>query len=68
MCNKANENSNIMTVHNLVVYMKMSDVNIYRMVRAEILPVIHIGKIWCLKKNGTGAWPRNHASTNLEIT
>ena len=36
--------TDILTVHDLAVYLKMSDANIYRMARAGSLPVIRIGK------------------------
>jgi excisionase family DNA binding protein len=55
----------IMTVHDLAVYLKMSDANIYRMARAGSLPVIRIGKTWRFKKEMIDAWLKKH--TNLEF-
>jgi len=43
--------TDILTVHDLAVYLKMSDANIYRMARAGSLPVIRIGKTWRFKKD-----------------
>ena len=52
--------SDILTVHELAVYLKMSDANIYRMARAGSLPVIRIGKTWRFKKDMIDAWLNQH--------
>ena len=57
----------IMTVHDLAVYLKMSDANIYRMARNGRLPVIKIGKAWRFKKDMIDAWLKQHVIQNLEI-
>ncbi len=53
--------TDILTVHDLAVYLKMSDANIYRMARAGSLPVIRIGKTWRFKKDMIDAWLNQHA-------
>jgi len=53
--------TDILTVHDLAVYLKMSDANIYRMARAGSLPVIRIGKTWRFKKDMIDAWVNQHA-------
>ena len=53
--------TDILTVHDLAVYLKMSDANIYRMARAGSLPVIRIGKTQRFKKDMIDAWLNQHA-------
>ena len=48
--------SEVMTVHDLASYLKMSDARIYRMARAGKLPVIRIGKTWRFKKDMVDNW------------
>ena len=50
----------IMTVHDLALYLKLSDAKIYRMAREGALPVIRIGKSWRFKKETIDDWLRNH--------
>jgi len=52
--------SDVMTVHDLAEYLKMSDAKIYRMARAGELPVIRIGKTWRFKKDMVDVWLRQH--------
>jgi excisionase family DNA binding protein len=56
----------IMTVHDLAIYLKMSDANIYRMARAGSLPVIRIGKTWRFKKEMIDAWLMKHTNVEFE--
>jgi excisionase family DNA binding protein len=56
----------IMTVHDLAVYLKMSDANIYRMARAGSLPVIRIGKTWRFKKEMIDAWLMKHTKFEFD--
>ena len=57
--------TDILTVHDLAVYLKMSDANIYRMARAGSLPVIRIGKTWRFKKDMIDAWLNQHAINGI---
>jgi excisionase family DNA binding protein len=59
--------SDIMTVHDLAVYLKMSDANIYRMARSGSLPVIRIGKTWRFKKNMIDAWLMKHSTATPDL-
>ena len=52
--------SDVMTVHDLAAYLKMSDAKIYRMARAGELPVIRIGKTWRFKKDLVDTWLKLH--------
>jgi excisionase family DNA binding protein len=58
--------SEVMTVHDLAVYLKMSDAKIYRMARAGRLPVIRIGKTWRFKKDMVDSWLRQHTKMDFE--
>ena len=46
----------IMTVHDLALYLKTSDAKVYRMARTRDLPGFRIGKSWRFKKNMIDMW------------
>jgi excisionase family DNA binding protein len=54
--NAALNSADIMTVHELAIYLKMSDEKIYRMARTRDLPAFRIGKSWRFKKNMIDMW------------
>jgi excisionase family DNA binding protein len=58
--------SDVMTVHDLAIYLKMSDAKIYRMARAGKLPVIRIGKTWRFKKDMVDNWLMQHSNFVFE--
>jgi excisionase family DNA binding protein len=59
--------SDVMTVHDLAEYLKMSDATIYRMARAGQLPVIRLGKTWRFKKDMVDNWLKQHTKAELEF-
>ena len=60
--------SEVMTVHDLATYLKMSDARIYRMARAGKLPVIRIGKTWRFKKDMVDNWLTQLTVLDFEVT
>jgi excisionase family DNA binding protein len=60
--------SDVMTVHDLAGYLKMSDATIYRMARAGQLPVIRLGKTWRFKKDMVDNWLKQHTTVDLELS
>jgi excisionase family DNA binding protein len=58
--------SDVMTVHDLALYLKMSDAKIYRMARSGMLPVIRIGKTWRFKKDMVDNWLMQHSNFVFE--
>lgn len=46
----------IMTVHELALYLKTSDAKVYRMARMRDLPAFRIGKSWRFKKKMIDMW------------
>jgi excisionase family DNA binding protein len=48
----------IMTVHELALYLKTSDAKVYRMARTHDLPGFRIGKSWRFKKIMIDMWIR----------
>lgn len=46
----------IMTVHELALYLKTSDAKVYRMARMRDLPGFRIGKSWRFKKKMIDMW------------
>jgi len=53
----------IMTVHELALYLKTSDAKVYRMARARDIPAFRIGKSWRVKKNMIDMWIRQRTDT-----
>lgn len=53
----------IMTVHELALYLKTSDAKVYRMARMRDLPAFRIGKSWRFKKHMIDAWIRQKIDT-----
>jgi excisionase family DNA binding protein len=50
--------SEIMTVHELALYLKMSDAKIYRMARMRDVPAFRVGKSWRFKRKMIDMWIR----------
>jgi excisionase family DNA binding protein len=48
----------IMTVHELALYLKTSDAKIYRMARMHDIPAFRIGNSWRFKKKMIDMWIR----------
>jgi excisionase family DNA binding protein len=46
----------IMTVHELALFLKTSDAKVYRMARTGALPAFRIGKSWRFKRNMIDVW------------
>lgn len=53
---KKNKTSMIMTVHEVAVYLRMSDAKVYRLAKGRQLPVVRIGKSWRFRKDLLDDW------------
>jgi excisionase family DNA binding protein len=56
----------IMTVHDLALYLKLSDAMIYRLARARKLPVVRFGKTLRFQKKQIDAWLHENSIKSLE--
>jgi excisionase family DNA binding protein len=56
----------IMTVHDLALYLKLSDAMIYRLARARKLPVVRFGKTLRFQKKQIDAWLHEKSIKSLE--
>jgi excisionase family DNA binding protein len=52
------QGGNIMTVHNVAKYLRLSEAKIYRMARTGGLPAFRIGKTWRFNKRSIDEWIR----------
>jgi excisionase family DNA binding protein len=55
----------IMTVHELALYLKTSDTKIYRLARMREIPAFRIGNSWRFKKKMIDVWARQRANLAL---
>lgn len=46
----------IWTVHDVALYLRMSDAKVYRLVKAKQIPVARIGKSWRFRKDLLDDW------------
>ena len=46
----------IMTVHEVAVYLRMSEAKVYRLVKAGLIPVVRIGKTWRFRRDLLDNW------------
>jgi len=58
----------IMTVHDLALYLKTSDAKVYRMARKRDLPAFRIGKSWRFKRNMIDMWISQKIIQDQEYT
>jgi excisionase family DNA binding protein len=56
----------IMTVHDLALYLQLSDAMIYRLARARKLPCVRFGKTLRFPKTQIDAWLRENSIKGLE--
>jgi excisionase family DNA binding protein len=56
----------IMTVHDLALYLKTSDAKVYRMARAHEVPAFRIGKSWRFKRKMVDMWILQKTDTDCD--
>jgi excisionase family DNA binding protein len=56
----------IMTVHELALYLKTSRAKIYRMARMRIIPAFRIGNSWRFKKKMIDMWIRQRTELDTD--
>lgn len=58
--------SNILTVHEVAEYLRMSEAKVYRLVRGGQLPVVRIGKAWRFRKDLLDQWLSQCTASSLK--
>jgi excisionase family DNA binding protein len=53
---RTNASVSIMTVHEVAVYLRLSEATIYHMAREGRIPVLHMGRTWRFKKETIEEW------------
>ena len=62
---KTNE-KNIMTVHEVARYLRLSQAKVYRLAKAGKIPAMRIGKSWRFRKDMIDDWFHQSARKDLE--
>ena len=55
----------IMTVHDMAVYLRLSEAKVYQMANAGQIPASRVGKSWRFKKEIIDAWIRQETERGL---
>jgi nitrogen PTS system EIIA component len=58
----------IMTVHEVAKYLRLSEATIYQMARTGRIPVFHMGRIWRFKRVDIEAWLAKPSSTSENLS
>lgn len=61
------DNSVIWTVHDVALYLRMSESKVYRLVKEKRIPVIRLGKTWRFRKDLLDKWLSQSAELSMEI-
>lgn len=60
-------NPPIWTVHDVAVYLRMSEAKVYRLVKARQIPVARIGKTLRFRKDLLDAWLSQSAESSMVV-
>jgi excisionase family DNA binding protein len=56
----------IWTVHDVAVYLRMSEAKVYRLVKDQQIPVARIGKTWRFRKDLLDDWLSQSAESSMK--
>ncbi len=59
-------NSTIMNVHEVAVYLRISEAKVYRLANQGRIPVMRIGKAWRFRKDLLDQWIRENTEASVE--
>jgi excisionase family DNA binding protein len=57
----------IWTVHDVAVYLRMSDAKVYRLIKDKRIPVARIGKTWRFRKDLVDEWLSRSAALSMHV-
>ena len=56
----------IMTVHDLAKYLRLSELKVYKLAREGSVPAIRLGKTWRFRKSLVDEWIRHETELALQ--
>ena len=59
--------ADIMTVHDVARYLRLSEAKVYKLARQGCLPAIRLGKSWRFRKDLIDEWMRNETVGSLQF-
>ena len=59
------DNPSIWTVHDVALYLRMSEAKVYRLVKEKRIPVARIGKTWRFRKDLLDEWLSQSAALSM---
>ena len=60
------DNPSIWTVHDVALYLRMSEAKVYRLVKKKQIPVVRIGKTWRFRKDVLDDWLSESAARSMQ--
>ena len=57
----------IWTVHDVAVYLRISEAKVYRLVKERRIPVARIGKTWRFRKDLLDAWLIQSTEMSMKV-
>jgi excisionase family DNA binding protein len=64
---KRNNDPAIWTVHDVAVYLRISDAKVYRLVKQKQIPVVRIGKTWRFRKDLLDEWLSESTQLSMKV-
>jgi excisionase family DNA binding protein len=56
----------IMTVHDIAVYLRLSEAKVYKLAKEGQLPALRVGKSWRFRKDTIDEWMRRQMEQTLQ--
>ncbi len=57
---------NIMTVHDVAEYLRLSEAKVYKLAKEGLVPALRMGKSWRFKKEIIDEWIRRETEQSLQ--
>lgn len=64
---KKSDEFTILTVHEVAVYLRVSDAKVYRLAKEGCLPVVRLGKSWRFRKDLLDQWLSQRTEASLKV-
>jgi excisionase family DNA binding protein len=63
---RINSDNFIMTVHDIAIYLRLSEAKVYKLAKEGQLPALRVGKSWRFRKDLIDDWIRRETELALE--
>ena len=63
---KKNRDTVIWTVHDVALYLRISDAKVYRLVKNKQIPVVRIGRTWRFRKDLLDDWLSQSTQSSMQ--